>query len=122
MATLLRKLSYKSTMNFGKYPTLTTQQIIDVYGTKGKNYLVWCYYHLSNITFLDNILDDLCIDIKERILKPSKFDNSFVITNKYYNEPKVVINETQMLKKMRYGGQNRHKTNKAKLQARNHGR
>lgn len=121
-STALRKLSYKSLMGFGKYPNMTPKQIIDIYKLQGKHYLVWCYYHLSNISFLDNILDDLCVDVKERISKPSKFNNEFVITNIFYNKPKPNNRDSKEAKLMKYGGKVRSRLNKGKLQARNHGR
>jgi len=68
-AILLRKLTRKSTMNFGKYFDLTVQQCID---TKKKPYLRWVYFNSSNITFMDEILDELKIPIEFRFDKPSK--------------------------------------------------
>jgi hypothetical protein len=66
---LLRKLSRKSIMNFGKYFDLTVQQCID---TKKKQYLKWVYFNMSNITFMDEILDELKIPIEYRFDKPNK--------------------------------------------------
>jgi hypothetical protein len=120
-STTLRKLSYKSLMNFGKYPNMTPKQIIDIYGLQGKHYLVWCYYNLSNISFLDSILDDLLVDVKERILKPSKIDKDFVITNIFYNKPKPNRGNSKEMNAMKYGGKERSRLNKGKLQTRNHG-
>ena len=66
---LLRKLSRKSVMNFGKYFDLTVQQCID---TRKKSYLKWVYFNMSNITFLDEILDELKIPFEFRFDKPNK--------------------------------------------------
>lgn len=67
--TLLRKLSHKSTLQFGKYADNTVQNLIDL---KHYRYLRWCYFNLDMISFLDNILDEINIPIEFRINKPGK--------------------------------------------------
>ena len=69
--TLLRKLSRKSQLKFGSMADMTVQMAIDL-GLKGKTKLVWYYYHSSNITYMDDILDELKITEELRIKKPSK--------------------------------------------------
>jgi hypothetical protein len=66
---LLRKLSRKSTLKFGKYSELTVQDVINL--TKQK-YLRWVYFNCSNINFMDDILHEINIPEKFRIDKPSK--------------------------------------------------
>jgi hypothetical protein len=66
---LLRKLTNKSIMNFGKYFDLTVQQCLD---TKKRKYLRWVYYNCSNITFTDELLDELFIPVSYRFDKPNK--------------------------------------------------
>ena len=66
---LLRKMTNKSVMNFGKYFDLTVQQILD---TKKRKYLRWVYFNCSNITFTDELLDELLIPVDYRFDKPSK--------------------------------------------------
>lgn len=66
---LLRKLTRKSVMNFGKYFDLTVQQCID---TKKKQYLIWVYFNMSNISFVDELLDELKIPMEYRFDKPNK--------------------------------------------------
>lgn len=66
---LLRKLTAKSTMRFGKFADLTVQQCLD---TKKRKYLRWVYFNCSNITFTDELLDELFIPVWYRIDKPSK--------------------------------------------------
>ena len=66
---LLRKLTNKSIMNFGKYFDLTVQQCLD---TKKRKYLRWVYFNCSNITFTDELLDELLIPVWYRFDKPSK--------------------------------------------------
>lgn len=69
MAILLRKLSRKSTLNFGQYADMTVQQVIDLH-----HHLIlrWYYFNSSNITFFDDILDELSITEEYRIEKPGK--------------------------------------------------
>lgn len=66
---LLRKLTNKSIMNFGKYFDLTVQQCLD---TKKRKYLRWVYFNCSNITFTDELLDEFLIPVSYRFDKPSK--------------------------------------------------
>ena len=72
--TLLRKLTFKSTMKFGKYYDLTVQNILDLYGHKGISYLAWVYYSSDKISFMDDVLDSLFITKDCRIEKPSKIN------------------------------------------------
>jgi len=69
--TLLRKLSRKSQLKFGSMSDMTVQMAIDI-GLKGRAKLVWYYYNSSNITYMDDILDELGITENLRIEKPSK--------------------------------------------------
>jgi hypothetical protein len=66
---LLRKLTRKSMMNFGKYYDLTVQEIIDLLKHK---YLRWVYFNCSNIDFFEDVLDEIKIPLEFRIIKPSK--------------------------------------------------
>jgi hypothetical protein len=68
-AVLLRKLTNKSILKFGKFAELTVQQCID---TKKKKYLRWVYFNCSNITFTDELLDELLIPVWYRFDKPNK--------------------------------------------------
>jgi len=63
---LLRKMTEKSTMNFGKYSELTVRQVIDI----NTSYIVWSYYNSSKITFVDELLDEINISAEHRIEKP----------------------------------------------------
>ena len=69
--TLLRKLSRKSQLKFGSMADITVQIAIDL-GLKEKTKLVWYYYNSSNITYMDDILDELKITEELRIEKPGK--------------------------------------------------
>lgn len=66
---LLRKLTLKSTLNFGKFADRTVQQCIDL---RNRKYLRWVYFNCSNITFMDDVLDELRIPVWYRFDKPNK--------------------------------------------------
>ena len=69
MATILRKLTRKSTLNFGQYADMTVQQVIDLMHSR---VLRWYYFNSSNITFTDDILDEIRIPAEYHIDKPGK--------------------------------------------------
>jgi len=81
---LLRKLSSKSLLGFGKYADMTVSQVIAI---NKKIYLKWCYYNLSNISFIDEILDELYIIGDYVIEKPGtdakKWNDMSNYMNKY---------------------------------------
>ena len=69
-ASLLRKLSLKSIIGFGKYSEWTVQKVIDFHK---KGYLRWVYYNINGISFLDDVLKEIGIigdDYDYRIEKP----------------------------------------------------
>ena len=70
-AVLLRTLSKKSKLKFGKYANDEIGKLLEL---KKGAYLAWCYYNLSNISFTEDILDELKLD--HRINKPGK-DNTY---------------------------------------------
>ena len=72
---LLRKLTRKSTLNFGKYADYTVDQVLTKNPIDGINYLVWVYYNSSNISFVDEILLQLGITEENRIEKPGKLSS-----------------------------------------------
>jgi hypothetical protein len=75
---LLRKLSYKSVLNFGKHAEMSVQQLIDL---SNVNYLIWIYYNMEGITFIDDILiNDFHLNLageKYYIKKPGVNDELF---------------------------------------------
>lgn len=81
---LLRKLSRKSFLNFGKHSDKTVQQLLDL---KNKKYLRWIYFNSSNISFLDDVLDEIVVLPEYRISKPGKepelFDKLQIEINKH---------------------------------------
>ena len=66
---LLRKLTLKSKLNFGKYKNCTVEQM---FGMRMQKQLISIYFKLSKITFTDDILTQLGIVAEFRISKPSK--------------------------------------------------
>ena len=66
-AILLRKLTKKSILGFGKYEDVAICNMLDM---NYKSYLRWVYYNCSMITFVDDILDEINIKDKERFDKP----------------------------------------------------
>jgi len=67
--TLLRTLTRKSILKFGQYSDLQVQNLLDLQRYK---YLRWVYFNCSNISFMDDILDEIKIPLHFRIVKPSK--------------------------------------------------
>lgn len=62
-------------MKFGRHKDLTVQQVLDFKHTR---YLRWCYYCNSNISFTDDILEEIHViyngkkSYDKRISKPGK--------------------------------------------------
>jgi len=85
---LLRTLTKKSKLGFGKYADIPIQQIFDY---KQPTYLRWIYYNYEGITFTDDILNEIPILKDERINKPGKnpemvqfaFSNNYDCLNRY---------------------------------------
>ena len=69
---ILRKLSRKSTLNFGKYADYTVDQVLTQNPIDGMHYLIWLYYNSSNISFIEDVLIQLGITADNRIDKPGK--------------------------------------------------
>ena len=69
MVTLLRTLTLKSRLKFGKYADYTVDYLL--YNHR-EDYLVWVYYNTDKITFTADLLTKLDIREDERIEKPGK--------------------------------------------------
>ena len=69
---LLRTLTRKSTMKFGKYYDLTVQMILDSQGVRGLSWLCWVYYNADMINFMPDILEELGVYDDLRISKHGK--------------------------------------------------
>ncbi len=70
--TLLRTLTFKSSLRFGEYYDLTVDEVIRYKGIKGIKFLTWAYYKSSKISFVQNVLDALGITKQNEIDKPGK--------------------------------------------------
>lgn len=66
---LLRILTLKSSLGFGMYADMTIQQLIDF---KKKDYLRWVYFNVEGVSFIEDILIDIHISKRYRIVKPGK--------------------------------------------------
>lgn len=67
MVTLLRTLTLKSRLKFGRYYLLT---VSTVFAKQKINYLIWVYYNMSKITFDSVVLKKLGIQRNQMIAKP----------------------------------------------------
>jgi hypothetical protein len=66
-SVVLRTLTGKSVMWFGKYEGLKVQQIIDLHH---KDYIRYIYYNFSGITFTEEVLKEVAISNERVIKKP----------------------------------------------------
>ena len=66
-SVLLRKLTRKSVLWFGKHEGLRIQQIIDI---RKWTYLRWIYFNCCGVTFMDDILEEIRVPDDMRIEKP----------------------------------------------------
>lgn len=123
-AILLRRLTEKSLVGFGKYAALTVQQVIDLQHTR---YLRWVYFNSSNIDFIDSILDRISITPDCKINKPGtnkelcEFIDNIMnkkMTKKSKTKNIISGKMTQILK----GKSMAYTETKGYLQAKNHGR
>lgn len=66
----LRKLAHKSVWDYGKFQGITIRDLM----ISNRKYIVWAYYNLEKISFIDEILDELASYYKKfkRIDKPGK--------------------------------------------------
>jgi hypothetical protein len=105
MATLLRTLARKSVMKFGRYPTDTVENLLKM-GKHG--YLRLVYFSCSNISFLDDILDELEITEALRITKPGKDPqmlglSKLIQSGKYTKEESEIYREKVWKRRKFYG-------------------
>ena len=132
----LRTLTFKSTLNFGKYGDYTVQQVIDQNPIDGINYLVWVYYNSSNISFNTEVLTKLGISDELKIKKPGKVINEKIFyffradvnwnRGKFSDADKNLLLANHNMAKKHIRKQINHYgiklSNKAFLQRKNHGK
>ena len=114
---LLRTLTRKSKLGFGKLRDVTIQHILDE-KYYGKLSLISAYFKLTTINFTDDILEELGIRAKYRIEKPSSNKNlyyKFLKENGYKRKLRTRDGANKMMK-LNLG------VSKSLLQGKNHGR
>jgi hypothetical protein len=65
---LLRRMTYKSVIDKGKYKGYTVEEVLKI----SKIHLLRLYFGYDNLTFVDEILDQLNLRDEDRITKPGK--------------------------------------------------
>jgi hypothetical protein len=68
MIPLLRTMTRKSRLGFGKYKDQTIQHLLDM---RLNSVLVSSYFKLTSINYMDDILEEIGISEEYRIEKPS---------------------------------------------------
>lgn len=76
---LLRKLTEKSLLKFGKYKDLTVMELLNI---RKHPYIRWVYYNMSNITFTDEVLQKINIFDRDKIKKPGVNPEMFELKQK----------------------------------------
>lgn len=115
-------------MGFGKHSERTVQELLNA---KQKWYLIWIYYNMSMITFMDDILEEVFIYEEYRIEKPGKDVEKWEQAERVGNavmlrtNPKFIKERSSFKKRNRIKVKNNEKANKlskSQLQSKNHGR
>ena len=88
---LLRTLTLKSYLGFGKWPDLSIRNILDCKGIAANKYLVWLYYRASRISFNEEILKRLGIYDKIKINKPGKISEKELLKKFQRFDKKIQI-------------------------------
>jgi hypothetical protein len=84
-AILMRTLTKKSKLNFGKYKDCTVEQLI---GMRKQKDLISAYFKLSTINFNDEVLNEIGITEEYRIEKPNTDkEKYFEFINRFYEKP-----------------------------------
>jgi hypothetical protein len=98
---VLRTLTRKSVIGFGKYQDLTVQNVID---TISVSHLIRMYYNLGKISFTEDVLNEIGVFEEIRINKPGKLIKeeaekkiSIALTN-YYKD-KDILKEKSLQKR-----------------------
>jgi hypothetical protein len=111
----LRTLTEKSKLGFGNdaYKDVPIRMLMDIGRNKS---LIAAYYQLSKITFVDKILDELCILKEDRIDKPSKlsFEDSKPLIIKACKALNNKLSQTELMSKYSRMKSERKKIDKSK--------
>lgn len=93
--TLLRKMTFKSILNFGKNKDLTVLRMFELGKTRE---LISIYFKLSKITFTDDVLDTIGITEEYRIKKPGSNKKRYLdFLNFKYGEKKIIPRNKKLL-------------------------
>ena len=103
-STLLRTLSEKAYLKFGRYSDLRVREVL-MMGSKGKLWLVWSYYNSSMISYSEEILTTLGVTKEHRIEKPG-------CSKEAHNIFKKTFSEEESAKDFKYMNQSIRTTNK----------
>lgn len=108
----LRKLAHKSVWTYGKYDGYTVKDIFGI----APVYLVWAYYNLERISFIDEILDEFASRYRsfKRIDKPGKDPDYYEENFKFEYRN---MSKSQLLNLIRANAVNGKKSNKLLLAA-----
>lgn len=109
---LLKKLTLKSKLDFGKFENQSIERIFEI----DEKYLVYLYYCYEKITFIDDVLDLLEIPLNLRIQKPGiNLENKKEFFKRRIDDKvkNMSIDETNSFRLTRY--HNRKKEEKVKL-------
>lgn len=111
---LLRTLTRKSKLGFGKYKERTVQQLID---SRQLLQLISAYYKLTTINYMDDILEELNITEEFRIKKPSSDKDLYYkfLNAQGYEKRKRGVGSDKLKKQTKVPSRN-------KLMGKNHGR
>lgn len=122
---MLRTLTRKSVLGFGYEGDLPIQMLITRHRV---GYLRWVYFNSSNISFTDDILDELHIDNEFRIKKPGvQRDFHEMLNHKLYDNDAPSTTERRQrrigraIKGKAVSAIKRHVTSKEFMQAKNQG-
>lgn len=96
----LRKLTRKSTLDFGRYGFDTIQKILN----EDAQYIVWVYYNKPEITFFDDILEEVGLVGRFVINKPSSDPDKFFDDEGRKKLKKKVLTKEEkgMIRKTKY--------------------
>ena len=108
---VLRKLTKKSVIDFGRH---NGYKVNDLIRTGKTQYLIWMYFNCSNLSFVDELLDELNIKKEWRIVKPGTDKEMFKKRSEYYRS----LLPQEELDKMSYKRNKKHvKASKSDLMA-----
>lgn len=97
----LRKLTYKSVLPYGKYKGKVVEEV----KKSDVGHLVWLYYHVEWLSYVDEVLDDLKIFPEQRIEKPGidhgKFMKRLIVIEHYKFGDKAKLRHYSIERKRR---------------------